>query len=102
MKFSEKVYRLTKRIPRGRVSTYGEVARALNTKAYRAVGNALKNNKHPDIIPCFKIVKSNGEVGGYSGSDPKNIKKKIQKLKSNGIKVKGGRINLKEYLFRFK
>ena len=92
MKFSKKVYKITKKIPIGRVCSYGEIARILNTKAYRAVGNALRNNEHPEIIPCFRVVKSNAEVGGYSGSDHKNIKKKIQKLKSEGVIIKNNKI----------
>jgi len=66
MKFNEKIYSLLKKIPRNKVSTYKEIARALNTKAYRAVGNALNKNKHPEIYPCYKIINSNGNLGGYS------------------------------------
>jgi len=101
--FAKKVYKLCKKIPKGKVSTYRDIAHKLNTKAYRAVGQALKNNKNPDIIPCFKIIKSDGSIGGYSGNDPKNIKIKIKKLKAEGIIIKNNKIqNLKKVLFNFK
>ena len=75
MRFSEKVYKLVKEIPRGKVSTYKEIGRALNCKAYRAVGNALNKNPYKGV-PCFKIIKSDGSVGGYA----LGVKEKIKKL----------------------
>jgi len=102
MKLSEKVYNLCRKIPHGKVSTYKILAEKLNSKAYRAVGQALKNNPSPETIPCFKIVKSNGDIGGYCGPDQDNTKKKIKKLKEEGIEVKKGKIDLNKYLFRFK
>ncbi len=103
MKFSEKVYDLCKKIPKGKISTYYCIARALNTKAYRAVGQALKNNKDPKNIPCFKIVKNNGEIGGYSGNNPENISKKIKLLKKEGVEIKNNKIlNLEKVLYKFR
>ncbi len=102
MHFSEKVYTLCKTIPKGNISTYKILAEKLNTQAYRAVGQALKNNPSPETIHCFKIVKSNGDIGGYCGSGRDNVKKKIKKLKEEGIEVKKGKIDLNKYLFRFK
>ena len=66
MKFSKKVFNLTKRIPKGRVTTYKIIAEKLKTKAYRAVGTALHKNKKPIIIPCHRVVNSNGFAGGYA------------------------------------
>jgi len=100
--FAQKVYNLCKKIPKGKISTYKDIAHKLNTKAYRAVGQALKKNKNPNIIPCFKIIKSDGSIGGYSGNNPKNIKKKIKKLKSEGIIVKNNKVqNFEKILFKF-
>ncbi len=96
--FSQKVYRLLKEIPCGYVSTYSEVAKALDTKAYRAVGNALNKNKFPEVYPCYKIINSNGNLGGYS----EGLKLKIKKLKQDRIKIENSKINLKKYLFKFK
>lgn len=98
MKFNEKVYKLLKEIPKGKISTYKEIAQALNSKAYRAVGNALNKNKHPDKYPCFKIINSSGTLGGYS----KGLKLKIKKLKKDGIKIENNKINLNKYLHKFK
>jgi len=95
--FSEKVFELVKKIPRGRVTTYGDVARALNTKAYRAVGQALKRNKSPQV-PCHRVVKSSGELGGFRG---KETREKARILRSEGIRIKNNRIELKRHLYRF-
>jgi methylated-DNA-[protein]-cysteine S-methyltransferase len=99
---AHKVLKLLTKIPRGRVTTYKELAIACNSKSYRAIGQILKRNTNPERYPCYKVVKSDGRVGGYSGSDPKNIKKKIELLRKDGIDVKNGRINLKDYLFSFR
>ncbi len=98
MKFAEKVLKYLKKIPKGKVTTYKIIAEKLNTKAYRAVGNALNKNKTPFRIPCHRVVKSNGELGGYS----RGIKTKIQLLKKEGIKIKNNKIeSFKERLFRY-
>ena len=97
MKFSEKVYKITKKIPRGRVSTYGEIAHALNTKAYRAVGSALNKNPYAPIVPCHRVVNSNGKIGGFADG----TNKKIKMLEKEGIKVKNNRIvNFDKKFFR--
>ena len=103
MSFSEKVWELTKKIPKGKISTYSEIAKALkNPKACRAVGNALRNNPDPINTPCFKVVKSDGSLGGYCGRDPKKIKIKKRKLSEENIKVRANKIvNFKQLLHRF-
>ena len=78
---------LTKKIPRGRVATYGEIARILKTSP-RAVGGALHRNSCPIKIPCHRVIKSDGSLGGYSGG----VKKKIILLKREGIKIHDGKI----------
>ncbi|HLD57271.1 MAG TPA: MGMT family protein [archaeon] len=76
--FSEKVYKAVSKIPKGKVSTYKEVAKTIGSpKTVRAVGQVLKTNKHPEKIPCYKIVRSDGNLGGYCGSGKKNIQKKL-------------------------
>ena len=96
MKFDEKVLDLTKKIPRGKVTTYKEIARKLGTKAYRAVGNALNKNKDAPKVPCHRVIKSDGDIGGYS----KGVNKKIRLLKKEGITITGDKID-KRYLFKF-
>jgi len=97
MDFSEKVLGLVKKIPKGKVTTYKKIAKKLNTNAYRAVGSALRCNDKPIIIPCHRVVNSDGAVGGYKGV--KNSKEKIRLLKKEGIKIKSSKIeNLKNHL----
>ncbi len=82
-------YYLVKQIPKGQVSTYGAVAEALGDKGFaRAVGRYMNNNPDPDKMPCFKIVKSDGSLGGFG----RGIKDKIRRLKEDGISVKNGKI----------
>ncbi len=87
MKSTEMVYLITKKIPRGRITTYGEISRALGISP-RAVGLILKSNPKPIEIPCHRVIKSNGEVGGYN----MGVKKKIELLKNEGIKIKNGKV----------
>ena len=58
MDFNDKVYKLCKLIPKGRVSTYKELAKALDSKGYRAVGNALNKNPYAPVVPCHRVVSS--------------------------------------------
>jgi|SRR3989344_1499090 len=97
MSFNDNVYELCKKIPKGKVSTYYEIARKLNTKAYRAVGNALNKNKDLINIPCFKIVNKNGELGGYA----LGLKEKIKRLEKERIEIENNKIDLKKYLHKF-
>jgi len=98
MLFKEKVLELTKKIPKGKVTTYKIIAEKLNTRAYRAVGTALHNNKKPIIIPCHRIVNSDGFVGGYANG----IEQKIKLLKKEGINIKNKKIqDFEKVLFRF-
>lgn len=64
--FAKKVYTVVLQIPLGQIRTYKWVAKmAGSPDAYRAVGNILKNNPLPLVIPCHRVVKSNSEAGGY-------------------------------------
>ncbi len=85
-KFSNGVYQVVKKIPRGQVLTYKQVAKKLgNTGLARAVGNAL--NKNPFLnVPCHRVVRSDGFVGGYA----RGSKKKIEILKKEGVGIKNG------------
>ena len=77
--FACKVYKAVMGIPFGQVRTYKWVARkAGSSSAYRAVGNALKNNPLPLVIPCHRVVKSNNVLGGYIFG--KDVKKRILRL----------------------
>lgn len=97
--FAQAVYNITRLIPKGKISTYKEVAAALNNpKSVRAVGNALNKNPHAPIVPCHRVIKSNGEVGGFANG----IKKKIAILKKEAIIINKGKIDLKKYIYEFK
>ena len=98
MKFQEKVWKLLKQIPKGKVTTYKIIANKLGTKAYRAVGNACHNNPHPIKVPCHRVINSNGKVGGFATG----IENKIKLLEKEGIKIKNNQIqNFEEVLFKF-
>jgi len=81
MKFKKKVLEIVSKIPRGRTMSYAEVAKAAGSpKAYRAVGNIMHNNPDPKRVPCHRVIKSDGTIGGYAGG----TKKKIALLKKEG------------------
>lgn len=98
MTFSDKVYALCKQIPKGNVTTYKEIGKALGGKGqvYRAVGNALNKNPY-ETIPCHRVISSNGSLGGFA----KGTKKKVELLRKEGIEVKNNKIDLEKYGFRF-
>ena len=80
--FREKAFSIVKKIPRGKTLTYKKVAqKAGSPKAWRTVGNILNKNRNPNI-PCHRIVKSDGKIGGYN----KGTKRKIYLLKKEGVK----------------
>lgn len=90
MSFNEKVWALTSRIPKGKVTTYGEIAGVLGTKAYRAVGNALNKNPYAPGVPCHRVVGATGALTGFAGG----LDKKRALLKSEGLKVVNDRVAL--------
>ncbi len=98
--FNKKVWAALKLIPRGRVTTYKELAKYLGrSRAARAVGNACGANPNAPRVPCHRVIKSDGNLGGYAGG----MKKKICLLKKEGVKIdKGKVIEFKEKIYRFK
>lgn len=87
--FQRKVYEAVRKIPRGRVAAYQRIAYALGKLgAARAVGNAL--NKNPfRSVPCHRVVRSDGSVGGYA----RGRNAKITLLRSEGVRVDKGRVS---------
>ena len=84
-------YDLVMQIPKGRVSTYGALARALgDIRAARACGFMLSQNPDPPRIPCHRVVRSDGSLGGFT--HPEGIKRKIELLRSEGIKIEKGKV----------
>ena len=94
----DKVYGFLKSVPRGKVTTYKELAKASGLHP-RTVGLLMKNNKDPVSIPCYKVIRSDGSIGGYSGRG--GIETKIMLLRKDGINVKNKRIELRKHLHRF-
>ncbi len=88
--------KLLGKIPKGFVTTYRELAHASGTVP-RAAGKILNANRLPKTYPCYRVVMSDGSIGGYNDG----VKKKIALLKKDGIEIRNGRIDLKKYLFKF-
>lgn len=89
MAMQEAVLDLVKRIPIGRVTTYGEIANALgNRKLARAVGRILNRNIRPIEIPCHRVVRFDGSIGGYN----RGIEEKVNLLRKEGIQIRNGKI----------
>jgi deoxyribonuclease V len=90
MDFVEYFYTLVKQIPKGQVSTYGDLARALgDIRASRAVGRMLNQNPYAPIVPCHRVVMSDGSLGGFGAGIPE----KIKRLKTEGVTVTKGKIS---------
>jgi len=86
--FRIKIYQVVKKIPPGRVMTYKQVAELAGyPKAWRAVGNVLNKNKDSKI-PCHRVIRSDGRVGGYKDGE----KKKITLLCKEGVLIKKGKV----------
>ena len=84
--FQKKVWSEIDKIPRGEVVTYSQIAKNIgHPKAARAVANACGVNPNPIIVPCHRVIRSDGELGGYSG--PGGIKKKKELLENEGISI---------------
>lgn len=86
--FQAKVYDIVSKIPKGETRTYKQIADILGIKAYQAIGQALKKNPDLKNIPCHRVIKSNGEVGGYFGKTNQTAKnKKLKLLRAEGVKI---------------
>lgn len=92
----EKIYDVVKQIPKGKVATYGQIAAiAGNPRWARVVGYALHANPDPEHIPCFRVVNRNGEVSKAFVFGGENVQ--IQLLRSEGVEVADGKVDLKKY-----
>ena len=99
MKLEDKVYKKLLEVPPGKIITYGELAKAVGLKnGQRKIGQIMKNNPFPIIIPCHRVVKSDGTIGGYAyGSE-----RKKHMLSKEGLKINNDKISdFKKNLFRF-
>ena len=86
-KFQLKVWNYLKKIPKGKVKTYLEIAKAIGKpNAFRAVANAVSKNPYPPKIPCHRVIRSDGSLGGYSGKG--GIKEKRRLLDMEKVYLK--------------
>ncbi len=94
----EKVFKIVAKIPQGRVTTYGAIAKKLGITNPRVVGYALHSNSDPDNIPCHRVVNAKGELAGGFAFGGKDIQRKL--LESEGVKFEDNRVLLNKYLFK--
>lgn len=98
--FKNKVYEFCRKIPRGKVATYGQIARlAGNAKAARAVGALMRMNPDAPQTPCHRVVAGDGALTGYSGKNGLVGKKEMLTLE--GVFFKGERVDLAKSIFSF-
>lgn len=98
--FQKKVWQVCRKIPGGKVTTYRELARAVGRPvAFRAVGQALNKNPYAPKIPCHRVIRKDGKIGGYAGG----VNRKIGLLIKEGIKLKKGRVeDLTKYFYKLR
>ena len=96
---TKRIYEVVKKIPKGKVATYGQVAELAGDKRMaRAVGNVLHKNSDPDNIPCFRVVNAKGELAGEFAFGGAGEQAKL--LEADGIEVTDGRVNLEKYQWK--
>lgn len=89
-----RVYELLKKVPKGKVVSYGELARAAKSSP-RAVGRLMHVNPFAPAVPCHRVVNKDGRIGGFAGG----VKSKVKLLKKEGVPVTGGRINERFFFY---
>lgn len=98
MRLDDLVYKKLLEVPRGKVTTYGELARAVGLKnGQRAIGRMMNKNPYPVIVPCHRVIMSSGKVGGYAWGE--RVKAKM--LEKEGVKIKKGKIMDSGIIHRF-
>jgi len=99
LNLEQKIYKKLLEVPKGKITTYGELAKAVGLKnGQRVIGKIMNKNPYPVIIPCHRVVMSTGKIGGYAYGE--NIKTKM--LSDEGIEIKNGKImNLENTVYRF-
>lgn len=94
MKVFEEVYDLVAKIPKGKVTTYGRIAKIVGINP-RVVGYALHSNEDPRNVPCHRVINSKGEISeGYAFGGPKIQQSMLEK---EGIKFQNGKTDLKKF-----
>ncbi|MCJ8306106.1 MAG: MGMT family protein [Nitrosopumilus sp.] len=99
MNLEQKIFKKLLQVPKGQITTYGELSKAVGLKnGQRVVGRIMNKNPYPVIIPCHRVVMSTGKIGGYAYGEP--VKTKL--LSDEGIEIKNGKIiDLENKIYRF-
>ena len=99
MNLEQRVFKKLLEIPKGQITTYGELSKAVGLKnGQRVIGKIMNKNPYPVIIPCHRVVMSTGKIGGYAYGV--HIKTKL--LNDEGIEIKNGKIlDLENKIYRF-
>ncbi len=98
MNLEHKVYKKLLEVPKGKVTTYSGLAKAVGIKnGQRIIGRIMNKNPYPVLIPCHRVILSNGKVGGYAWGE--RIKTKM--LAKEGVKIKKGKILDSDIIYRF-
>ena len=99
MNLEQKVYKKLLDVPKGQITTYGELAKAVGLKnGQRLIGKIMNKNLYPVLIPCHRVVMSTGKIGGYAYGE--HVKMKM--LSDEGIAITNGKIeSFNKKLFRF-
>lgn len=98
MKLEHRVYEKLLQVPKGKVTTYSELAKAVGLKnGQRAIGRIMNKNPFPVIVPCHRVILSTGKIGGYAWGE----KIKTNMLSKEGVQIKKGKILDKDKIFRF-
>ena len=99
MNVQQKIFKKLLEVPKGQITTYGELAKAVGLKnGQRAVGKIMNKNPYPVIIPCHRVVMSTGKIGGYAYGE--HVKTNM--LNNEGIKIENGKIiDMENVIYRF-
>ncbi len=98
MNLEHEVYRKLLQVPKGKVTTYSELAKAVGLKnGQRTIGRIMNKNPFPVIVPCHRVILSNGKIGGYAWGE----KIKTNMLSKEGIEIKKGKILDSNKIYRF-
>ncbi len=99
MNLEQKIFKKLLEVPKGQITTYGELSKAVGLKnGQRIVGKIMNKNPYPVIIPCHRVVMSTGKIGGYAYGE--HVKTKL--LTDEGVQIKNGKIlDLENKIYRF-
>jgi len=91
--FQERVYAKLRQVPRGKVTTYGDLAKAVGIGSAQAIGQAMRHNPYAPAVPCHRVVASDGTIGGFGGARRgKKIREKILLLTKEGVMTRNNAI----------